>query len=206
MYAAILIQAPSQPRPPGQLFTRSSRSLRSESRRHVPIDLWRARIGLFNCKRCSSSFLSSLFSPSPCSSFYHHPPRKRHKVVTEESNFPTENSDDHRSHPSNLSSNSLHLSRDCSPFPLKEQTTSAPPDYSATASITTTSSRKFSQHCSGADEVNASSWSGSLSSLRRSLLRDVLIILLIAIISQQLIVLSGDIETNPGPKHGGMLE
>ena len=154
----------------------------------IPIDLWRARIGLFNCKRCSSSFLSSLFSPSPCFSCHHHPPRKRHKIVTEESsiaNSPTEN--DHTSHPSNLASISLNLSRDCLPFPLKKQITSAPPDYS---SITTTT-------CS-------SSWSGSLSSLRRSLLRDVLIILLIAIISQQLIVLSGDIETNPGPKHGGM--
>ena len=158
----------------------------------IPIDLWRARIGLFNCKRCSSSFLS-LFSPSSCFSchnHHHHPPRKRrrHKIVTEES--PTENSDDHASHPSNIVSNSLNLSGNCTPFPLEEQITSAPPDYCATASITTTSS---------------SSWSVSLSSLRRSLLRDVLIILLIAIISQQLIVLSGDIETNPGPKHGGKL-
>ena len=164
----------------------------------IPIDLWRARIGLFNCKRCSSSFLSSLFSPSPCFSCHHHPPLKRHKIVIEESsiaNSSTENSDDHRSHPFNLTlSNSLHLSRDYSPFPLKKQITSAPPDYSPTASITTTTRSSSS-----------SSWSGSLSSLRRSLLRDVLIILLIAIISQQLIVLSGDIETNPGPKHRGKL-
>ena len=148
----------------------------------IPIDLWRARIGLFNCKRCSSSFLSSLFSPSPCFSF-HRPSRKRHKVVTEDSsiaNSPTEN--DHTSHPSTLTSNSLNLPGD----PDFSTTAASPP----TASITTTSS--------------SSSWSGSLSSLRRSLLRDVLIILLIAIISQQLIVLSGDIETNPGPKHGGM--
>ena len=155
----------------------------------IPIDLWRARIGLFNCKRCSS-FLSSLFSPSPCFSCHHRPSRERHKVVT--ANSPTENSDDHRSHSSNLTlSNCLHLSGDFSP--LKEQITSppGPPDYSATAAITTTSSPSSSV---------------SLSSLRRSLLRDVLIILLIAIISQQLIVLSGDIETNPGPKHGGKLE
>ena len=157
----------------------------------IPIDLWRARIGLFNCKRCSS-FLSSLFSPSPCFSCHHRPSRERHKVVTEDSsiaNSPTENSDDHSS---NLTlSNCLHLSGDCSP--LKEQITSppGPPDYSATASITTTPSPSSSV---------------SLYSLRRSLLRDVLIILLIAIISQQLIVLSGDIETNPGPKHGGKLE
>ena len=143
----------------------------------IPIDLWRARIGLFNCKRCSSIFLSSLFSPSPCFSF-HRPSRKRHKVVTEDS--PTEN--DHTSHPSStLASNSLNLPGD--------PDLSATATSSSTASITTTSS---------------SSWSGSLFSLRRSLLRDVLIILLIAIISQQLIVLSGDIETNPGPKHGGM--
>ena len=160
----------------------------------IPIDLWRARIGLFNCKRCSSSFLSSLFSPSPCFSCHHHHHRKRHNVVTEESsvaNSPTENSDDQLSHPSNLLSNCLHSSRDCLPFPLKEQITSAPPDYSATAFVTTASSSP------------SSFWSGSLSSLRRSLLRDVLIILLITIISQQLIVLSGDIETNPGPKHKG---
>ena len=38
--------------------------------------------------------------------------------------------------------------------------------------------------------------------MRHSLLREVLVILLIAIISQQLII-SGDIETNPGPKRGG---
>ena len=166
----------------------------------IPIDLWRARIGLFNCKRCSSSFLSSLFSPSPCFSchhHHHHPPRERHKIVTEESSTessPTENN--HTAHPSNLSSSSLNFPRDSSPFPLKEQTSSLkqfPLSFSPTA-ISTTSS------------TSSSSWSGSLSSLRRSLLRDVLIILLIAIISQQLIVLSGDIETNPGPKRGGMYD
>ena len=38
--------------------------------------------------------------------------------------------------------------------------------------------------------------------MRHSLLREVLVILLIAIFSQQLII-SGDIETNPGPKRTG---
>ena len=158
----------------------------------IPIDLWRARIGLFNCKCCSSSLLSSLFSLSPCFSchhHHHHPTHKRHKIVTEESsiaNPPTEN--DHTSHPSNLVSSSLNLPRDSSPFPLKEQTSSL---------------KQFHSSSPTASSSSSSSWSGSLSSLRRSLLRDVLIILLIAIISQQLIVLSGDIETNPGPKHGG---
>ena len=155
----------------------------------IPIDLWRARIGLFNCKRCSSSFLSSLFSPSPCFSCHHRPPRERHKVVIEESsiaNSPTEN--DHTSHPSNLASNSL-----------KEQATSLKRQLPSTSYVTVASSPTRSTSI-----TTTSSWSVSLSSLRRSLLRDVLIILLIAIISQQLIVLSGDIETNPGPKHGGM--
>ena len=47
-----------------------------------------------------------------------------------------------------------------------------------------------------------SSFSGCVSSSSCSLLsRSVL--LLIAIISQQLLILSGDIETNPGPKHRG---
>ena len=166
----------------------------------IPIDLWRARIGLFNCKRCSS-FLSSIFSPSPCFSF-HHPPCKRRKIVitdpeesaTENSPMCTENSDDHTSHIPNFVCNSLNLPGDSSPFPLKKQTTSLkqfPSSFSPTASITTT----FSS--------SSLSSSGILSSLRHSLLRDVLIILLIAIIAQQLVVLSGDIETNPGPKHRG---
>ena len=159
----------------------------------IPIDLWRARIGLFNCK-CCSSFLSSLFSPSPCFSCHHRPPRERHKVVAEESsiaNSPTEN--DHTSHPSNLASNSL-----------KEQTTSLKRQLPSTSFVTVASSPTRSTSITTTSSSSSSSLSVSLSSLRRSLLRDVLIILLIAIISQQLIVLSGDIETNPGPKHGGM--
>ena len=100
----------------------------------ISIELWRARIGLYNCKR----FSSILSSPSRCNHVYYEH-RKRRNTLQEEK--------------------------------IWEELT---------------------------DESSAPLFLWSLS-LRRSLFRDVLIILVIAVVSQQLVI-SGDVEINPGPR------
>ena len=46
----------------------------------IGIELWRARIGLYNCSKRFSSILSSLFSPSRCNhAYYQH--RKHRRTV-----------------------------------------------------------------------------------------------------------------------------
>ena len=143
----------------------------------ISIEQWRARIGTFNCKRGYSGFLSSLFSSS---SYYYYQPRKRRNSLSRKN-------------------------EDCSAAEVSPSSASlSTGDHSETTSTDHFTVSSSSAHESTAAITHTTTISSSLSSgvfpLRLSLLRDVLItgILLIAIISQQLII-SGDIETNPGP-------
>ena len=160
----------------------------------ISVELWRARIGTFNNKRCSGRSLSSLSSSSLASSQC----RRRHRGSTDVS----------QEEPASIA----HTSLSSSSLAIKEQSQEfSSIDYH---SVLTTSSSQLtlscsSQSCGGSGFFTASSFSQSSSSffpisgsLHRSLLRDAVITLLIAIISQ-LLMIAGDIESNPGPKHGG---
>ena len=139
----------------------------------ISIELWRSRIGLFNNKHCFS-FLSSSFSSS--SYLY----RKRTWNLS-------------RKH----SSSTLDAR---SPLQAEKQSvatslygyTSSSSSFSSTAATITTST------CTS-NTFPSSSFRGVVILHCHSLLKYILIFLLI--ISQQLI-LSGDIETNPGPRSG----
>ena len=158
----------------------------------ISIEQWRARIGTFNCKRGYSGFLSSLFSSS--SYYYYYQPSKRENLSR------------------GLSSTAVNS------LQAEGHSPSAPCDGYTVSSISTTCTA-FTTNCKASTSapcittVTTSSFSSpssyffysssvGLFSLRHSLLRDILIILLVSFLSQQLII-SGDIETNPGPKHGG---
>ena len=149
----------------------------------ISIEQWRACIGTFNCKRGYSGFLSSLFSSS---SYYYYQPRKRRNASRELSSTAD----------TSLSANSLSPDHEKqSATLLQANTVTLKRSFPTITNVTKISSSSSS-----------SSLSGGLLSLRSSLLREVfvilLMVLLIAIIFQQLII-SGDIETNPGPKREG---
>ena len=152
----------------------------------ISIEQWRACIGTFNCKRGYSGFLSSLFSSS---SYYYYQPRKRRNASRELSSTAD----------TSLSANSLSPDHEIQSATLLQANTVAlkPRSFPTVTNVTKISSSSSS----------SSSLSGGLfMSLHSSHLREVfvilLMVLLIAIIFQQLII-SGDIETNPGPKCEG---
>ena len=159
----------------------------------ISVELWRARIGTFNNKRCFDCSLSSLSSSSLASSHC-----RRHRGSTNVS----------QEEPTSIA---LTSSSSCSSLTIKEQSQA----FSSTDhhSVLTTSSASQStlscsvQCCDSGSFMSSSLQSSSSffptsGSLHRSLLRDAVITLLIAIISQ-LLMIAGDIESNPGPKHGG---
>ena len=144
----------------------------------ISIEQWRACIGTFNCKRGYSGFLSSLFSSS---SYYYYQPHKRRNASRKLSSTTDSSSS---------ANNSLPPAEKHSPSADNHGCTVALEHYFATTATPITKPTPSSSS-------SASSASG-VYSLRRSLLRDLLVILLIAIVSRQLVI-SGDIETNPGP-------
>ena len=159
----------------------------------ISVELWRARIGTFNNKRCSGcSLSSSSLTFSRC------------RRQTDHGGGSTDAS---REEPSfvvalaSLSSNTLATKEQSQEF-------SSTDHHSESISSSTSASQSRSlltlPCCSYGTSFSKSSSSSSPSSrdLHRSLLRDAVITLLIAIISQ-LLMIAGDIETNPGPKHGG---
>ena len=162
----------------------------------ISVELWRARIGTFNNKRCSGRSLSSLSSSSFSASSH----CRRHRGCG--------SADVSQEEPASIALASSSSS--CSSLAIKEQSQEFPStDHH---SVLTTSSLSYSSQCCGSGSFTASSLqssssffptSGILRSL--SLLRDAVITLLIAIILSQLLMIAGDIETNPGPKHGGEL-
>ena len=156
----------------------------------ISLELWRSRIGTFNNKRCSGCSLSSLSSSSlgPSSHCRRHPGST---VVSQEE----------------PASTALTSSSSCSL--ASEEQSQAFPSTGHHSVLTTSSTLSCSSQSYGVSGFftasclqSSSSFFPTSDSLRRSLLRDAVITLLIAIISQ-LLMIAGDIETNPGPKHGG---
>ena len=143
----------------------------------ISIEQWRACIGTFNCKRGYSGFLSSLFSSS---SYYYYQPRKRSNLSRELSSTAD----------TSLSANNTLPPEKHFPSANNHGFTVTLEHYFATTATSITKPTPSSS--------SSASSAGGVYSLRRSLLRDLLVILLIAIVSRQLII-SGDIETNPGP-------
>ena len=162
----------------------------------ISVELWRARIGTFNNKRCSGR---SLGSASSSLAFSHCRRQTRHGGGSTESS---------REEPS-----SAALTSPSSNTPaIKEQSQefSSTDRHSESVSSSTSAPQSRSQltlSCSFGSSFSSTSKSSSFSSpssrdLHRSLLRDAVITLLIAIISQ-LLMIAGDIESNPGPKYRG---
>ena len=155
----------------------------------ISVELWRARIGTFNNKRCSGcSLSSSSLASSHCQRQTHH----------------GGGSTDSKEEPSSIALTSPSSST----LATKEQSQEfSSTDHHSTTYTTSASQSRTAQLtlcCSyGSSFSKSSSFSfPSPRDLHRSLLRDAVITLLIAIISQ-LLMIAGDIETNPGPKHGG---
>ena len=158
----------------------------------ISLELWRARIGTFNNKCCSGCSLSSLLS----SSFASSSDNCRHNGNVLQDKPP--------------SSSKAQISF-CSSLPVTPDEQLETDRQLGDVSISAfSSSSPCSSHDAFYSQTLSSSFRSSSSSyfpcdqmfLHRSLLRDAVITLLIAIISQ-LLMIAGDIETNPGPKHGG---
>ena len=162
----------------------------------ISLELWRARIGTFNNKRCSGcSLSSSSLASSHCRRHTHHGGGS---------------TDASREEPSSValtspSSSTLATKEQSQEFSSTDHhPTSSSTSASRTAQLTLSCSYGGSSMASSFSFTSKSSSSSSPSfrDLHRSLLRDAVVTLLIAIISQ-LLMIAGDIETNPGPKHGG---
>ena len=143
----------------------------------ISIEQWRARIGLFNCKRLRTATPSSV-TLSPLFSFL--------IIISPQGHSsPTPTTTDER--PSSTSDFPTHTS---SNGPVSKQTHEVACTCSTLTSQAAATSTLSSSRVSG------------LFLLRRSVFKSVLMILVIAVISQ-LLVISGDVETNPGPKLKG---
>ena len=163
----------------------------------ISVELWRARIGTFNNKRCSAGcalysllLSTSLPSSANCRQYFsQEKPASRSDITQISSSYSSllvtadnQLTSRHLHHAVSISDFSLHVS-----------------------SASSSSQETFSSRTS-----SSSFWSSYSSSFpcdqfflhRDSLLKESVITLLIAIISQ-LLMIAGDIETNPGPKHRG---
>ena len=144
----------------------------------ISIEQWRARIGLFNCKRVRTGTPSSFISVSPIFSFLILISSQEHSPST-----PTGTNERPLS-----TSDSLTCTSSTGQAVFKQT-------HEAVCTCLATSQ-------TAADSTSSSSGGSGLFSLRRSVFKSVLMILVIAVISQ-LLVISGDVETNPGPKLKG---
>ena len=168
----------------------------SDAATMISLELWRARIGSFNNKRCFRRSLSSLSSTSLASS---------------SSNCRQNLSRDDLASSSIAQTSSSYSSLLVTVTPDEQLTTGHHLDHHAVSSSSNflfSSTSNSSQDTFSSRTSSSSFWSSSSSFpcyqffLHRSLLRDAVITLLIAIISQ-LLMIAGDIETNPGPKREG---
>ena len=154
----------------------------------ISVELWRARIGAFNSKRYSG-FLSSLFSSYIPFKFR----RRRKRYAVQEP-------------PPAATASHSAVTQDAQPL----LTNASNSKNTATKVRTMINSLKnfllvFTFFWSSFLSTSSSSFGSLLRSARlnRCLLREALVrlVLLIVIISQALII-SGDVETNPGPSPG----
>ena len=162
----------------------------------ISLELWRARIGTFNNKRCSGcSLSSSSLASSRCRRQTHHGGGSTDASQEEPSSIaltsPSSNTLATKEQSQEFSSTDHHStsSSTCAPQSRSQLILYMCRSYGSSFMASSFSS-------------TSSSSSPSSRNLHRSLLRDAVITLLIAIISQ-LLMTAGDIETNPGPKHGG---
>ena len=160
----------------------------------ISLELWRARIGTFNNKRCSGcSLSSSSLASSRCRRQTHHGGGSTDASQEEPSSIaltsPSSNTLATREQSQEFSSIDHHSTAFSSCVPQSRSQLTLCRSYGSSFMASSFSS-------------TSSSSSPSSRNLHRSLLRDAVITLLIAIIFQ-LLMIAGDIETNPGPKHGG---
>ena len=161
----------------------------------IPIELWRARIGAFNNKRSRSR--CSVSSASTQAYVFFHWTRHRFRNISREEHSELQ------AHISPLASPPPALS-----LPAEERSPRAietvVPESSARSSGDLGRDALSSSSPSSSSSFSMSLFSsfGELCFLHCSLLRDAFIALVIAIISQ-LLIMAGDVETNPGPKHRG---
>ena len=163
----------------------------------ISVELWRARIGTFNNKRCSDCSLSS-------SSLACHRQAPHGGGSTDVSREP---------YASSVAltftfSSTLATKEQSQEFSSTDRhptSSSTSPSQSRTAQLTQSCTSYGSSFMDSSFSSTSKSSSSSFPSpcdLHCFLLRETVITLLIAIISQ-LLMIAGDIETNPGPKHGG---
>ena len=155
----------------------------------ISVELWRARIGLFNSKRYSG-FLSSLFSSYVPFKFH----RRRKRYAVQE---PPPTSASSHDHPA--SSRPAVTQEEPPPTSASNPSSILSPEKSSAIQQFFLSFSTFSWFLPTSNLISMirpirSSLSSSCL-LREALVR---LVLLIAIISQVLII-SGDVETNPGP-------
>ena len=146
----------------------------------ISIEQWRARIGLFNCKRVRTATPSSVIL-SPFFSF----------LILISSQEPSQG------HSSSIPTTTNERPSSTIDSPARISVSKQTHEVACTTCSSSTSPQAV------VASTLASRGSG-LFSLRRSVFKNVLIILIIAVISQ-LLVISGDVETNPGPRLRGEL-
>ena len=149
----------------------------------ISVEQWRARIGLFNCKRFRTPTPSASVVLSPIFSFLILISSQESSQEHSSSTPPTTTNE----RPSSMSDSRSHIS-------ISKQA------HEATSHSACTTCSSTSQ--TAAASTPSSSGGSGLFSLHRSVFKSVLIILIIAVISQ-LLVISGDVETNPGPRLRG---
>ena len=156
----------------------------------ISVELWRARIGAFNTKHYSG-FLSSLFSRSSYAAFKFHPKRKRYAAQKPSPATCTSEETESLLTVASGSRNTL--------FPVTKK-----------RAIIKNFLLFFTFFWSASFSCFVPTFSSSLYSLLRStrlnrcLLREALVrlVLLIMVIISQSLIISGDIEKNPGPVTG----
>ena len=151
----------------------------------IPIQLWRARIGLFNVKCCSAGPRAFRLEKLTIPSTAHSPKGDSSPIPSTIKHVPASSDREHKCAFSAENSSS---------------------DESTTVFVSIQQQQSADRKDSSARTLGSKAVYSLLSSLNTDgmlylpsdLLRDAVVMLLIAIVSQ-LLILSGDIETNPGP-------
>ena len=170
----------------------------------ISVELWRARIGDFNRKSYSSRSFFSISSFLRCCT--------NKDVQSQEDNSTWPTAETERPYSAAASTVAL-FSRLCSSYEPGEKHTatnfSAEHGFLFAISIKQLHSpfhftRLYSSSSSSSSSSSFDHSRDNVFQCRSPQLRDVLIILLTVIaVIFQLLIISGDIETNPGPIHGG---
>ena len=156
----------------------------------IPIQQWRARIGLFNAKCCCGGPRSSRSTPSSCSSSLFELLQSHSLTIRDSPPGPST----HKHVPSSDHDHDSALAG----FSSENSVSSSTSESHKQSAIAHTGKQFSARLRSRTVHSLLSSLPTDRLYLPSDLLRDAVVMLLIAIISQ-LLVLSGDIEKNPGP-------